>query len=85
MLEAVHDLVEWKRLGLQLGLLHSTMEKIHQQQHYSIDHCKMDMLSAWLQRQDDVTEKGVPSWSVLEAALRRMGQNELADRIVSTG
>ena len=38
------------------------------------------MLSAWLQRQDNVTSKGIPSWSVLRAALERMGENEIANR-----
>ena len=28
------------------------------------------MLSAWLQQQDNVASKGVPSWSVLRAALK---------------
>ena len=32
------------------------------------------MLSAWLQQQDNVPQKGVPSWSVLRAALKRMGE-----------
>ena len=84
VLKAVHDLVEWKRLGLQLGLLHSTLEKIEKQQLGNIDDCKMKMFSAWLQQQDKVPQKGIPSWSVLQAALKEIGENELADRIVST-
>ena len=42
------------------------------------DECRIDMLSAWLQQQDNV---GDPSWSVLRAALQSMGEHETADKI----
>ena len=80
--EAVHDLTDWKRFGLQLGLSYPTLTKIEDYRHHKPDVCKMDMLSAWLNQQDDVLQKGVPSWSVLRAALKRMGENELASRIM---
>ena len=41
------------------------------------------MVSSWLQQQDNVSEKGVPSWNVLRAALKKIGENEMADKIVS--
>ena len=41
------------------------------------------MISAWLQQQDNVSQKGVPSWNVLRAALKKIGENEMADKIVS--
>ena len=82
MYEAVHDVTDWKRLGLQLGLHYPTLTSIEIYRHYKVDECKMDMLSAWLNQQDGVPQKGVPSWSVLRAALRRMGENELADKII---
>ena len=82
--EAVHGLREWKRLGLILGLLHTTLTNIETHRKDKPDDCMMDMLAAWLKQQDNVSQKGVPSWLVLQAALRRMGENELADRI-STG
>ena len=81
MLAVIHDLVNWKTLGLQLGLLHSSLEKIDLEQRGRIDSCKITMLSAWLQQQDNVARKGVPSWSVLRAALKRMGAHKLANRI----
>ena len=77
----VHTLTDWKLLGLQLGLHYSTLKKIKRDQHDVIDDCKMEMLSAWLQQQDDVSQRGVPSWSALKNALRRMGENTIADRI----
>ena len=81
--EAVHDVVDWKRLGLKLGLHYPTLTKIRNDQRDQTDNCKMEMLSAWLNQQDSVPQKGVPSWSVLQAALRKIGENELASEIVS--
>ena len=81
MLEAVSDLNDWKRLGLALGLRYHTIKHIETDRKEKSDDCKMDMLEAWLKQQDDVSEKGVPSWSVLKTALKRMGENALAKRI----
>ena len=39
------------------------------------------MLAAWLQQQDNVTKKGVPSWSTLKTALENIGEKELASEI----
>ena len=77
VLAVIRDLVNWKQLGLQLGLLYSSLEKIDLEQRGRIDSCKIAMLSAWLQQQDNVTSKGVPSLSVLRAALKRMGEHEV--------
>ena len=79
----IDDIVNWEILGLQLGLRLPTLEKIGREQRGIIDNCKTHMLSAWLQQQDNVSKKGIPSWSVLKAALKRMGEHETADRIHS--
>ena len=76
------DLVDWQSLGLALGLRYPTLEKIENDHPNKIDKCKMKMLVAWLEQRDNVSQKGVPSWSVLRTALRRMGANELADKII---
>ena len=81
MLEAIQDLHDWKRLGLALGLHYPTLLRIKSDQQNIMNECKMEMLSAWLQQHDSVPEKGVPSWSGLKAALKRMGENMIADRI----
>ena len=77
------DLNDWKDLGLELGLLYTTLTDIETYRHCKPKECRMDMLSAWLQQQDNVIKKGVPSWSVLRAALKQMGEHETADRICS--
>ena len=79
MLEVVDSVSDWKKLGLTLGLLYQpTLTDIETHRHYKPDECRMDMLLAWLQQQDNVNN---PSWSVLRAALQRMGEHELANRI----
>ena len=74
------NLVDWQSLGMELGLLYPTLKSIKEQHRYT-NHCIMEMLSAWLQQQDNVNRRGVPSWSTLKAALINIGENELADTI----
>ena len=83
VLAVIHDLNDWKELGLQLGLLYPTLERLDREQRGRISGCRIDMLTAWLEQQDNISQRGVPSWSVLRAALQRIGEHELADRIVS--
>ena len=83
VLTVIQDLVKWKELGLQLGLLSSTLEMIDHEQRGRIDNCKMYMVLAWLQQQDNVSQKGNPSWSVLKAALNRIREHDIADKIIT--
>ena len=77
----LQTVVRWKKLGLALGLIYPTLQKIEKEQHEKVDDCMMEMLAAWLQRQDNVSKKGVPSWSVLKTALLEIGEAQLADEI----
>ena len=77
------DIVNWIDLGLALGLLYPTLQKIDIEQQKRTDFCTREMLAAWLQQQDNVCRVGVPSWSVLQTALRKIGENELANRILT--
>ena len=84
MLAVIRDLNDWKDLGLQLGLLFPTLKRIDLEQRGIINSCRIDMISAWLQQQDNVSQNGrVPSWGVFRAALQSMGEHEAADRIPS--
>ena len=74
---------DWQSLGLQLGLLYPTLEKIETDNNRQVEQCKTKMIAAWLKRQDNVLKVGVPSWSVLKAALRKIGEGEVADQIVT--
>ena len=84
VLEVVDSVSDWKRLGLTLGLLSTpTLSDIEIDRHYKQKDCRIDMLTAWLEQQDNVSQRGVPSWSVLRTALQKIGEHELADKIVS--
>ena len=71
------NLVDWQSLGLELGLLYTTLEIIEREQRGNITMCKTKMLAAWLQQQDNVCQNGVPSWSVLRTALEEIGERQL--------
>ena len=75
----VKHVVNWKNLGLALGLLYPTLQTIKIEQHERKNDCMREMLAAWLQQQDNVSLHGIPSWSVLQAALKNIGENELAN------
>ena len=55
VLEVVESVSDWKRLGLTLGLLYQpTLTDIETYRRGKPDECRIDMLSAWLQQQDNV-------------------------------
>ena len=71
----------WRSLGLQLGLLQPTLERIEEDQHGLNDKCKTEMLTAWLKRKDNVAVIGVPCCPVLKAALEKIDENQVASEI----
>ena len=75
------SVVAWKKLGLELGLLYPTLQKIGKAQRDDVDDCMMEMLATWLQQQDNVCQNGVPSWSVLKTALEEIGERQLASEL----
>ena len=74
---------DWQSLGLELGLLYPTLKRIKGEQQGDINDCMMEMLEAWLQQQDNVSQVGAPSWGMLRKALNNIGVNELANKITS--
>ena len=67
-------------LGLVLGL-RQTKTKALMNSPTFLD----DVITAWLRKEDQVTEKGEPSWTVLVNALkhRRVGQTGIAKTIAN--
>ena len=80
---AITKVVHWTPLGLALGLDYSTLERIEMEKMGRIEECKMEMLSAWLQQKDDVVEEALPSWSTLQTALRKIGENKIANELLN--
>ena len=75
------QVVNWKHLGLALGLFYPTLQKIESDRRNRVGDCMKEILAAWLQQQDNVSQHGIPSWTVLQTALREIGENELANEI----
>ena len=81
---ALENLNDWQRLGLALGLLHPTIERIEEEQRGAIEKCKNKMIDSWLEKKDNVSQNGAPSWVVLQTALRKINENELAEKIITS-
>ena len=78
---ALQNVNKWQRLGLALGLLYPTLERIDENQRGDIEKCRTKMIAAWLQQRDNVCKNGDPSWVVLRTALKRIGEHQLASQI----
>ena len=67
-------------LGLTLGLTHPHLKNME-----SSNTFRENVIAAWLQKEDQVTERGLPTWETLVKALRndRVNQNGVADKIVT--
>lgn len=70
----VQDLMDWEGLGVELNLDFLLIERIGKDKGGVVSKCKTEILCSWLR-----TEK--PTKSSLVAALRRMGENAIADTI----
>lgn len=60
---------DFSKLGLQLGLLSTTLDKCERETTHKV--YGMKVMEAWLLQNDNVKSKGVPSWQVLVNALRK--------------
>ena len=65
-------------LGLTLGLNHPHLKNMESSKTF-----KEDMIAAWLQKEGQVTRRGLPTWETLVNALRddQVKQNGVADKI----
>ena len=65
-------------LGLTLGLTHPHLKNIASSETF-----RDDMIAAWLQKEDQVIKRGMPTWETLVKALRdrRVNQTGVADKI----
>ena len=67
-------------LGLILGLDYRRLKTMGGSETF-----RDDVIAAWLQREDNVIGKGLPTWSALVKALRhpRLNKTGLADKIAT--
>jgi len=67
-------------LGITLGLLQPNVKNMR-----DTDTFRDDVIASWLQKQDNVTKRGEPTWNTLARALRdrRVNKAEVANQIES--
>ena len=69
---------DWINLGLDLGLLITTLEAIETKHRGDANRCLLECLTKWLQKVDNAR---VPTMKVLADALHRINQETAADAI----
>ena len=57
-----------EKLGLQLGLLDSTLDKLYDRT--KPNRYGVKVMSAWLKQKDNVAKRGKPAWTTLATALK---------------
>ena len=59
-------------LGISLGLYHRHLKDMRSSETF-----RDDMIDAWLQKEDNVLKRGVPTWENLTKALRDRTVNQV--------
>ena len=72
----------WSPLGLQLGLLQHTLSGVRLKFKDHPERCLQECLTLWLRKADKVIESGGPTWDSLADALRKIGENFTAEKIM---
>ena len=67
VLDSAKKIVDWRGLGIKLGLHYNTLETIDEEQRGRVQRCKREMLAEWLRGKDDAKEQ---TWSTLEDAIK---------------
>ncbi|XP_019859046.1 PREDICTED: uncharacterized protein LOC109587247 [Amphimedon queenslandica] len=73
--------VSYYKLGLRLGLLPGTLDVIEKNNKGDVRSCLRECLTAWLEQRDSVMRRGGSTYDTLIKALRRMGENAIADGV----
>ena len=68
-----------------MGLLKNTLDIVEAQHGKDIGRCLVERLSLWLQRADNVDDKGVPTWDTLANALSKLGDKKSAEHARQKG
>ena len=73
--------VDWKRLGVELGLSYPTLAQIEVEHQGNVTLCTRMMLEACLLQRGNVSRSGALSWSVLKSALENTGEKSISGEI----
>ena len=83
VMDWLQSVTEYMRLGLELGLSYTLLNKIRHEHGWKVEDCKRTLLHSWLQKADRVEDMGGTNKPALVAALRRMGEHRVANSIIS--
>lgn len=75
-----YDGTSYYELGLYLGLSVETLKIIEANHREDVNRCLLECISAWLMEGELKSKEG-PSWISLKNALRKLGENAVADGI----
>ncbi|XP_019856701.1 PREDICTED: putative leucine-rich repeat-containing protein DDB_G0290503 isoform X1 [Amphimedon queenslandica] len=71
----------WFELGLALGLSKRTLDTIKANNPLDVNQCLIECLSKWLERADDVVNKGGATCDSLSTAIRAMNEIAIAENL----
>ena len=67
---------------MDLGLLKPTLDTIEDEHRHNVSRCLLECISQWLSKADKVIKKGEPTWDSLASALRNIGEDAAAKKIL---
>ena len=67
--DSVKEIIDWRELGLGLGIHYDTLEKIDEEQRGRVERCKRETLAAWLKGEDSAKKQ---TWSTLVNAVKKI-------------
>ena len=70
-MQDISEIVNWKQLGLRLGLSLPKLREI-QANYHTVEECRMDMIDFWLINTEE------PTWEKLIAAIEKLGCTHIA-------
>ena len=72
---------KWIDFGLNLGLYEPTLDEIRAEFGPSVSSCLRECLTRWLNKQDDVANRGGVNYDSLADALKNTGEIAVAENI----
>uniref|UniRef100_A0A1X7SXX2 Death domain-containing protein n=1 Tax=Amphimedon queenslandica TaxID=400682 RepID=A0A1X7SXX2_AMPQE len=73
---------KWFELGLNLGLLHPTLEAIEADHRGNTSRCLMECLTKWLSKADQNVRH--LTWQSLVIAIRRLNETRVSENVART-
>ena len=78
-----HDFpnVQWRQLGLRLGVICNTLDTIEMVHSRDIQRCLSEVICEWTKLNYDYRSKGRPTWGMLASCVESIGEVRTAIKI----